>query len=165
MALRRALLAALVAAVALPASASPLAADPSRFQLDWSERAVSRGKVVMTFRVKVVHFEFQAWSAEVTFVNRSRQTVTVKPQFALLLSRTKQGERYEALVARRSRPALPKTLRPGQSWTGIIGGVGRPRTGTFVRFNFGYFAGSNLFPDSKGFAWITDHVFQVGEAA
>ena len=152
-------------ALALPATGSSLTADPVTFELGWSERAVSRGKVVMTFRVKLVHLEFEAWAAQVTFANRSRKTVTIKPQFALLVTNTKESERYEALVARRAKPALPKTLRPGQSWTGTLAGPGRPRRGTWVRFNFGYFVGAHLFPDSRGFAWITDRSFQVGEVA
>jgi len=116
-----------------------------------------------------VHFQFSAWSAQVEFRNRSENTIAIKPQFALLLAKTGSStdpDSFEALVARRAQPALPKQLFPGQRWRGVIAGPGRPKRGTYVRVNFGFFVVSGLFRDkSKGFSWITDHVFQVAQVA
>lgn len=165
--MRRAVSVVLLVALALPAAASALVGDPERYKLDWVEHARKNGRIVMTFRVKQVYFEGQAWAAQVEFHNRSAQTIRIRPQFALLLSRTRRGDAdYQALLARRAKPALPKILFPGQRWQGAIAGPGRPRNDTYVRVNFGFFAVKGLFADSpNGFAWITDHVFQFGEVA
>ena len=160
---RRALLVA-VAALVVPGGAAAVDADPARFRLDWTEKARVGAKVVMTYRVKQILFQYTAWSAEVEFANLSKKTIRIRPQFALLLSRTKsQDANYEALLARRSKPPLPRLLFPGQRWRGIISGPGRARRGAWVRVNFGFFA-TDLFRDQpKGFSWITDNAFEVGD--
>jgi hypothetical protein len=166
MALRRLVLVA-VAAAALVAPAGAVTGDPDRYDVGWHETLRARGKVAMTFTVARVNFEFTAWSAQVEFRNLSQKTIQIKPQFALLLAKTRDADaNFQALVVRRSLPALPKKLVPGQRWKGVIAGPGRPRVGTYVRVNFGFFVVSGLFRDnSLGFSWITDHVFQVARVA
>lgn len=165
--MRRVLVLITLVALAVPAGAGAVDANPQRFKLGWVEHARKNGRIVMTFRVAQVHFQYTAWSAEVEFHNRSGKTMRIKPQFALLLARTRgQDPDYEALVVRRSLPRVPAILFPGQRWKGVMSGPGRPRRDTWVRFNFGYFAVKGLFADNpNGFAWITDHSFQVGEVA
>jgi hypothetical protein len=163
---RLALLAVAVAAVtAAPAGA--VAGDPDRYNVGWNETLRARGKVAMTFTVTRVHFQFDAWSAQVEFHNRTRKTIRVEPQFGLLLAKSKKIDaEYQPLLALRAEPALPKTLSPGQRWKGVIAGPGRPVRGTYVRVNFGFFVVSGLFQDkSRGFSWITDHLFQVARTA
>ena len=161
------LLASVAAALVLAVPAAAETGNPQRFELDWVEHARKNGRVVMTFRVEQVHFQFRAFSAQIEFHNRSGRTIRIKPQFALLVSRTKgQDPSYQALVVRRSQPRLPTILFPGQRWRGAVAGPGRPRGGTWIRFNFGYFAVKGLYADSPdGFAWITDHSFRVAHAA
>lgn len=156
-----------LAAAALAAPAAALSGDPERYDVGWHEALRARGKVAMTFTVTSVHFQFQAWSAQVAFENRSAKTITIKPQFALLLAKTKNADAdFQALVVQRAQPALPKILFPGQRWKGVIAGRGRPLHGTYIRVNFGFFVVSGLFADSsKGFSWITDHVFQLARVA
>jgi hypothetical protein len=162
---RLVLVAAAAAALAAPAGADT--GDPDRYNVDWHETLRARGKVAMTFTVTRVHFQFTAWSAQVEFHNLSAKTINVQPQFALLLAKTRNADAdFQALVARRAQPALPRILFPGQRWKGLIGGPGRPIRGSYVRVNFGFFVVSGLFADkSKGFSWITDHVFRVARVA
>jgi hypothetical protein len=163
----RTVVAALVAALALPAVGGSVTGNPQRFELGWVEHARKNGRIVMTFRVEQVHLQFGAFAAEVEFHNRSTRTIRVRPQFALLVSRTKTADaNNQALLVRRSAPKLPTILFPGQRWKGVMSGTGRPRNDMWVRFNFGFFAVKNLYADQpNGFAWITDHVFQIGQTA
>ena len=160
-------MAAVAAALLFPAAATTQTGNPQRFELGWVEHARKNGRIVMTFRVEQVHLQFSAFAAEVEFHNRSSRTIRVRPQFALLLSKTKaEDPNYEALLVRRSKPRLPTVLFPGQRWKGVMSGPGRPRNGSWVRFNFGFFAVKNLYADQpNGFAWITDHTFQIGQTA
>ena len=149
MRLRTVLGVVLLAALALPAGAGAVEGNPKRYELSWVEHMRKSGRIVMTFRVKQVHFQFDAWAAEVEFHNRSRQTMRIRPQFALLVSKSKgQDPDYQALLVRRSEPALPRILFPGQRWRGVMAGPGRPRNTLWIRFN-----------------WITDHSFQLAETA
>lgn len=159
---RRAALVALAFALLAPAAAAE-SGNPDRHRLGWHETMRVQGKVAMTFAVAQVHFQLAAWSAEIEFHNRSARTMRIRPQFALLLSRSRTSDRnLEALLVRRSRPALPELLKPGERWHGVVSGPGRPRSGAWVRFNFGFYVVSGLFRDrSRGFAWITDHAFRV----
>ena len=154
-------------ALVVPAGGAGQNGNPQRFKLDWVEHARKNGKIVMTFRVKQLHLQFGAFAAEVEFQNRSTKTIRVRPQFALLVSKTKgQDPNFQALLVRRSEPRIPRIIFPGQRWKGVMSGTGRPRDDSWVRFNFGYFVVKGLFADQpNGFAWITDHSFQVGTAA
>ena len=167
MRLRTVVALALLATLALPAAGGAVEGNPNRFELSWVEHARKGGRVVMTFRVSRVHLQFGAFAAQVEFHNRSGKTMRIRPQFALLVSRTKgQDPDYQALLVQRSEPRLPAFLFPGQRWTGVMSGRGRPRSGTWVRFNFGFFAVKGLYADSpNGFSWITDHSFRVAEKA
>ena len=167
MRLRTVVALALLAVLALPEAGGAVEGNPKRFELSWVEHARTGGRVVMTFRVTRVHFQFEAWAAQVEFHNRSGKTMRVRPQFGLLVSKTKgQDPSFQALLARRSQPRLPAILFPGQRWKGVISGPGRPRSGTWVRVNFGFFAVRGLYADMPdGFSWITDHSFQTGEKA
>ena len=167
MRLRTVVAVALLAALALPAAGGAVEGNPKRFELSWVEHARAGGRIVMTFKVTQVHFQFGAWAAQVEFHNRSGKTMRVRPQFALLVSKTKgQDPNFQALLVRRSQPRLPVLLFPGQRWKGVMSGPGRPRVDTWIRFNFGYFAVTGLFADSPGgFSWITDHTFQIAETA
>ncbi len=151
-----------LAVLGLAAPAAAADGNPDRYELGWHETMRVRGKVVMTFTVSRVHFQSDTWSAQVEFRNRWTKPLTIRRQFALVLGRTRSGdESFQALVARRSLPALPRVVEPGRAWKGILSGSGRPRTGTYVRVSFGYFLAPGLFGDSDGFSWVTDHVFRI----
>jgi hypothetical protein len=55
-----------------------------------------------------------------------------------------------------AKPTVPTSLRPGQTWTGVFGGPGRPLRGKLINVTFGYFQ-----VGGRGFSWITTHAFKL----
>jgi hypothetical protein len=163
------LLVVLIAAVLAPAAgASGFVADRAEYRLNWVEHARKSGRIVMTFRVERVNFDSRSWTAQVSFHNRSSKTMRIRPEFALMVSRSRKydPDAFRPLLAGPARPRMPSIFFPGQRWKGTLAGPGRPSYNTFVRVSFGFFLVKGLFADSPaGFSWITDHVFKVAEVA
>ena len=59
------------------------------------------------------------------------------------------------------RPALPRSLAPGASWTGTLGGRAKLKPGQSFSLGLGLFLPQN--PESGGSSviWITDHSFRL----
>jgi hypothetical protein len=159
---------AVAAVLAVPAGASGSVAARDQYRLGWVEHARKDGKIIMTFRVRQVSLQIRSWSAQVEFQNRTGRTLRIRPEFALIVSRTRRydPDSYEPLLAQQTRPRIPTIVFPGQRWKGKLSGPERPRNNRFVRVNFGFFGVKGLFADSPtGFSWITDHVFKVAQIA
>jgi len=161
---RRGLTALAVAtATAVAAAATTVAPARGAAPLDWSETAKVGGAKVLRFQVSAISLGKSSWTARITFRNLSHRTVRVGNVFALMFyrgSKITPTTRADAFGrATRFTPQRPIRLEPGDSWTGVIGGKGRPQpklTGTVhARVVFGPFFGVPGWP--KGFFWITDH--------
>jgi hypothetical protein len=102
----------------------------------------------------------------VTIKNDSRRTIRVGDEFGVEIFATKaQTNLNKGLAfghAISFSPKRPVELRPGESWTGTIGGAGHPPTSTasrYARLVFGSFTGV---PGQRGaILWVTDHALRV----
>ena len=160
---RGSMLLAAATAAAVAAAATTVAPARGAAPLSWSETAKVGGANVLRFHVSAISLGKSSWSARITFRNLSRRTVRVGNVFALMFYRgstitpTTRADAFGR--ATRFSPQRPVRLEPGDSWTGVIGGKGRPQpklSGTvYARVVFGPFFGVPGWP--KGFFWITDH--------
>jgi len=149
--------------LATAATTALVAAAPAGAQrISWSERYPYHGPVAMRFTVSNVSIGTGGWSAEITFRNLTKKTITLNGNsfgIAYYSSSTiTPTTRPAAFVAASSfSHAAPAKLAPGASWTGVIRGRVDPtvKGKTWVRVVFGPFAGVPGGP--KNFIWITDH--------
>ena len=129
--------------------------------LNWNELAKVKGHGVIRFKVQSISVGKTGWSAHVSFTNVSNRTMRVGNVFGLSYFRgpgITPTTHFDAFGrATRFSPAKPATLRPGESWTGVIQGKGRPAlTGkVYARILFGPFYGVPGFPNP--YYWVTDH--------
>ena len=127
----------------------------------WNEGAKVGGRSVMTYTVDSLTFGTKGWQAHVSFRNLSKATIAVGTGFGVAFfgdARTVDTTKAVGFaVASTFSTKLPKSLKPGASWTGVIGGVGsltRSQT-VWARLIFGPFTG---LPGIGGrMVWITDH--------
>ncbi len=137
------------------------------FRLNWVERMPMNP---MTFRVKSLEVGPDGWRAAVSFRNDSTRTLTLakggkqSPKdwglgvFTDVFSpRIEDPGNY--LLPARVAPALPKALRPGQSWSGTFSSPVPPRNRRTLRFVFGTFFFLGKPPAGMGpyFVWVTSH--------
>jgi hypothetical protein len=165
--MRRALVAVLGSSVLLSLLAAGSAgARPAEstvtIKLGWHERALARGRTVMTFNVRTLSITSRGWTIAASFRNTSRSRLRIREEFALLVAKRRaQIDGAGALQAKSFRPALPAALAPGQGWSGTFSGGGASILhGVFVRAHFSYFRGP-VIPGQAGFGWITDHVVRL----
>ena len=167
-------LAAVAVAAAPAASAQPLAteAKPLVIRLNWVDRTtLDFGYQPMTFKVTSVTISPAAWSVRASVTNRwsrpiriARPIDTHPPQYAFGLGWAPKCEPPSIScpldVRRRTytKPTLLNTLRPGQTWTGVFGGPGRPPRGRLINVTFGYFVPAGK---SDGFSWISQRAFKL----
>jgi hypothetical protein len=152
------------AAAAAALTLVPAAGASQTYYLGWREFAVVKGSgKEMLFRVGTLTVNGSAWSVSASFASRSSKTLGLRPNFELLVGRTEtQTHGLTVLRATAYSPAPPRTLAPGASWSGTFSGRGAAALvkGRFVHVSFGWFVG-RLFPDTPGFAWVTDNVKQL----
>ncbi|MBV8480266.1 MAG: hypothetical protein JOY72_08175 [Actinobacteria bacterium] len=137
----------------------PAAANAGR--VGWNETAKVAGKRVMTYRVDTLSVGSGSWTAHVSFKNISSKTIKVGSQFGLAFYLDPKAEDLTAAVgfaqATKFSTPTPTTLKPGESWTGEIGGSGSLSSGlhVYARVVFGPFTG--VPGESSSIVWITDH--------
>ena len=150
-------------AVAAAAPATAASAGQQRvIRLAWNERALDQDKTVMTFQVRTLTIVGSRWTIDGSFRNTSKVRLRVRQEFALLYGQARTSVKgLKVLRAKSFRPALPTTLRPGQSWRGTFSGTGAtalPKN--YIRVQFSFFVGRAV-SGRPGFGWITDHVARV----
>jgi hypothetical protein len=158
-------LAALVLALAPGAQARTIT-------INWVERtSADFGYQPMTFKVTTVVITAKAWAVRASVTNRSRRALnivapadTYPPQYTFGLGWGKpcaegtHGCGLQTLRRTYSKPALPRTLRPGQTWKGVFGGPGKPVRGKLINVTFGFFVAAG---EQDGFSWISQRSFRL----
>jgi hypothetical protein len=157
---------ALVIAAALCVLA-PASATAGR--VGWNETAKIGGARVMSYRVDSLSVRKDGWSARVSFKNLSRRTIHVGSDFGLAFYTDPKTTNLSSAVgfatATRFSTPIPTVLKPGASWSGVIGGSGQLSMSgmVYARVVFGPFTG--MPGESAAVVWITDHTTTVGTAA
>jgi hypothetical protein len=146
---------------------APAAASAGR--VGWNETAKVRGARVMSYRVDTVSVRKNGWSAHVSFKNLSHQTIRVGAEFGLAFYADGKATSLTQAVgfasATKFSTKTPTSLKPGESWTGVIGGSGNLTMSgrVYARVVFGPFTG--MPGENSSVVWITDHATTVGTGA
>jgi hypothetical protein len=138
-------------------------------KLGWNEKAKFEGKPVMSYTVTSLTFDKTGWSAKVSMRNLSKRTIKVGNEFGVgFWTNGKATDLTQAVglaTATKFSTRPPTSLKPGQSWSGTIGGDGKlnRQNVIYARVIFGPFAD---FPgQSAPVVWITDHSTALGAKA
>ena len=163
---------AATALCALAALALAPGAKAQTIKLNWLDRTTTDfGYQPMTFKVSTVVITAKAWAVRASVANGSKRVLRIvapeggyPPQYAFGLGWGKpcaegtHGCGLQTLRRTYSKPAIPRTLRPGQTWKGVFGGPGKPARGKLINVTFGYF----LVPGQQdGFSWISQRAFTL----
>jgi hypothetical protein len=152
---------------------------PQTVELGWRETASLEERPVLEFEVESILFRPRRWTVRGSVTNRSRVRFAIlAPDAIEILEAEKQNWTWFGLTwtagsrgapvrivhAESYRPALPKILEPGQTWTGTFSGPPFAVQGRPIRVTFGMFvprsAPPRHYPAQIG--WITDHYVVVG---
>jgi hypothetical protein len=150
---------ALLAVGAIAVGATAPVAGAAR--VNWNEKAKYAGKPVMSYRVVSLTFTKTGWTAVVSFRNLSHKTIKVGNRFGVgFWTKAHATDLSQAVgfgSATLFSSKVPTVLKPGDQWSGVIGGIGSlNRSGhVYARIIFGPFTG---FPgQTSSVVWITDH--------
>lgn len=123
----------------------------------------------MSFNVRSVTIGKNAWSVRARVTNHSKSTIQIvqpidtNPQqfgfgLAFFHPACPRGVTcgLDVLRATYSKPHLPRTIRPGGSWSGTFGGPKLPPRGTGISVTFGYFNA----PRGVHFGYTTNREFR-----
>ncbi len=143
-----------------------LVGGASAGKVDWNEKAKDGKVPVMGFRVDSFVFGKTTWSAHVTLTNLSKSTIDIGDDFrAAIYADSKAEDPSQAIgfaLVFTFSPARPKSLAPGASWTGTIGGYGSLTSSGAVRYARLVFGPLRGLPGQKGaIYWITDHALTL----
>lgn len=141
-------------------------------KLNWVDRVTSDfGYQPMTFKVGTVVLTAKAWAVHASVTNRSGTALRIASPLNTYPAQYTFGLGWapkcpppstscalETLRRTYSKPALPKTLRPGQTWKGVFGGPGKPARAKLISVTFGYFVPAGK---SDGFSWISQRAFKL----
>lgn len=159
--------------------ATPASADARTISLNWVEQRSKTyyASTPMTFKVKDVVLTTKAWSVHASFTNRSKLTLKIAPpvgdyyaphNFGLGWASCVQGSLgpecgLKTLDYTYAKPKFPKLLEPGQTWSGVFGGPGRPVKGKLINVIFGTFfpPGAPQKDGAKEFDWVSSHAFKL----
>ena len=141
--------------------ASPAAAAPSS-GVNWKETWKVNGVPVLSFKVTSVTVGKTKWTARISFRNLLHRTVTIpRNSFGIAFygsaKLTAKTPPVAYGIAKTFSKPRPTRLAAGDSWSGVISGLGRPAiTGkAWVRIVFGPFSGV---PGTSNLSlWVTDH--------
>ncbi len=126
---------------ALLALMLPSSAAAKTIRLDWTATVVAPdGARMVRFRIATLELGRTGWSASVAMQNVSPLNLTLRREFALLVTRNPDtAAGTVVLSASRFAPAMPSALAIGQHWTGTIGGPGVPPAKRYLRIRLGTF--------------------------
>jgi hypothetical protein len=156
-------------------------APPQTERLNWRERYPA-AKPALVFGVSRFTVTRDGWTAEISVENTSTVAWSVGDpleaalrQFGVLLfpnddlneleRRSRSGDVPALRAATRYLPALPETLRPGETWKGMIAAPGALAGGLWVRLSFGPFTSLGDPPEGAQtpVVWFTDHAYRLAQ--
>jgi hypothetical protein len=121
---------------------------------------------VLSFVVESVNVGSSSWHARIAVRNLSSRSVGVGAEFGLAFfdgaHQKRLGQAAGFAVASSASSGIPRTLKPGDGWSGEIGGKGRVDTYggvLYARVVFGPF--SNLLSGGKSLLWISEHAATI----
>lgn len=148
-------------------------------RLDWKERYPSTNPALV-FGVSEFTVTRDGWRADVSVENTSDVTWFVGDpdspdyrEFGVLLfpnddledleRRSRDGDVPGLRAAATSTPALPESIKPGETWRGTIAAPGALAGGLWVRIAFGPFSADGKPPEGAQtpVVWYTDHAYQL----
>jgi hypothetical protein len=144
------------------------AAAPQVLHLDWYETDAG-----LSYSVRSIALTADGWRVEASVANRRATAIDVvfphqagHTKFGLIVSTRRELPRTNQFAALRTpffeqdeRPPVPTTLGPGESWSGVFSGPGRPPQGAYLRVTFGRFVPPER--PSDAFALVTRHVVRL----
>jgi hypothetical protein len=128
----------------------------------WNETAKVGGVSIMTYTVDSLTVGPKSWTAHVSFRNVSKKTIGVGNEFGVAFFPNAKTQAPSKSLGFATATAfstkLPKSLKPGASWTGVIGGLGKITKSqkVWARIVFGPFTGLST-KKGTSMVWITDH--------
>ncbi len=168
---------AAVALVAAGVLATAAGADARTIRLNWVEqRSADYFPQAMTFKVKDVVLTTKAWSVHASFTNRSKVTLKIGPSlgtnYALYTFGLGWGHcvpngpgstcGLATLKYTYAKPKVPTSVGPGQTWSGVFGGPGRPAKGKLINVIFGtFYPPGSPANGVKEFDWVSSHAFKL----
>lgn len=146
-------------ALALPSGA--LAATGKTVELNWVEKLSRDKQTSLALRFETLSTSAGGWTAVVEMTNTGTAPVAVgQSQFGVAEFDTKANfsQPLRFLRATTLVPAPPRSLAPGKTWKGTIGGSGKPDEHLYVRIVLGPFTSAS---SPQAFTWISDHARHV----
>lgn len=154
-------------------------APPQTAKLDWKEPYPS-AKPALIFGVSRFTVTRDGWKADISVENTSDIAWIVGDpsfpsyrEFGVLLfpnddlkdleRRSRDGDIPGLRAATSTAPALPESIKPGQTWRGTIAAPGALAGGLWVRIAFGPFSADGKPPEGAqpSVVWYTDHAHQL----
>jgi hypothetical protein len=151
---------------------TPVAAPPQSATLDWHEPVEGTR---LTFGVSRFEVTQRGWEAQISVGNGTTANLVVgdRPLFGVMLfasgsldeleQRNAAGELPSVRNALTFTPPLPRVVRSGARWSGVISAPGALAAGRFVRIVFGPFTPTGVRPDALPgeLTWITDNSYRL----
>jgi len=137
-------------------------------RLGWNERAVVGPS--LRFRVDSVAIGKRTWAVRASVRNSSAEALSLVPgrntsQFDMgpglvvpVVVATDFRAEFKVVPALETKPPLPKSLAPGEGWTGSFAGVGKLPRKTLINVGFGLF---RLPGDQGSFSWTSQNSFRL----
>jgi hypothetical protein len=113
--------------------------------------------VIMRVRVGGIVFRRCGWRADATVTNTSGRRIWIHPGFTVGIRDTLKPRHgmLPRLDAKFYRPALPRFLRAGETWSGTFGGRGIPRYRTALSVHLGAFVNRHFCQGCLSFGWTS----------
>jgi len=156
-------------------------APPQTASLGWKERYPGPNPLLV-FGVTRFTVTRDGWKADISVENTSSIGWIVGDprfpsyrEFGVLLfpnddlkdleRRSRDGDIPGLRAATSTTPALPETIKPGETWRGTIAAPGPLAGGLWVRIAFGPFSADGKPPEDAQtpVVWYTDHAYKLEE--
>jgi hypothetical protein len=151
---------------------TPVAAPPQSATLDWSEPVEGTR---LTFGASRFEVTERGWEARISVDNGTTANLVVgdRPLFGVMLftsasldeleQRNAAGELPSVRNAVTFTPPLPRMVKSGARWSGVISAPGALAAGRFVRIVFGPFTPTGATPAGLPgeLTWITDNAYRL----
>ena len=135
-------------------------------RLGWDETARDGKAAVLRFRFDSLAFGASGWTAQVSITNVSDKTIRIGDEFGVEVyanpSTTDPAKGLAFGDATSFSPPRPSLLKPGASWSGVVGGKGKPpdsAAARYLRLIVGPFSG--VPGQKRPIIWISNHSLRL----